>query len=496
MKPVLTPGQMRALEQAAFERGVSPLLLMEDAARCMFDRMRELLPAAAGSGVFLCGSGNNGGDGLALARLFLMAGYATTVFMPKAPSTDQAGENLRYYTARGGRVETGMPDRLSCDFCVDALLGTGFHGMPAEPLDKWIRLLGRSALPFVFSVDLPSGMNGETGECALFPDGTPACVRATHTLTLGFHKTGLLTGPARGLAGEVIRCPIQLPDLPLETDCYLTEEEDLSFLPGRPADLHKGGAGRVLLFAGSRGMAGAAAMAAQAALRMGAGLVTIACEDEVLPVLQTLVPNAMCVPIDEAAVRPPAHDVLAAGCGLGTKAETRERLLRLLERTDAPVILDADALNLLAKERFPLPKNTLLTPHAGEAARLLGVDVRAVTDRLRESAVRLAGEYRASVLLKSSVSVATDGERCYINALTAPALAKGGSGDALCGIAAAVTAQRRAAGKEPDPAKTGAVSSLILSLCGRKAEELYTARCPLTGDVIDQLPGVLAGLPC
>lgn len=493
MRPVLTPAQMRAYEENAFDRGLSPLLLMEDAAREMHRQIRARLPENARTAAIFCGSGNNGGDGLALARLFRKDGFQVSVFLPVPPSTPEAQENLRCLTALGISVTSRLPAGLSFDFAVDAFFGTGFHGTPKPPFDAWIKAIGMGKFGQVFSVDIPSGLDGTAGTAARDENGGPLCVRADWTLVLGFPKTGLLTGPDRPFCGRLIDCPIHLPEPGPETDLFIVGPEDIpALLSARDRRMHKGNAGRVLLYAGSTGMAGAAGMAALGALRAGAGLVTIACEKELIPILQTLVPNAMCVSAEQAVRCPPAHDVFAAGCGLGTGESALCFLTAFLKKETGPVILDADALNQLAKAPFSLPDHTLLTPHAGEAARLLHADTGTVLNDLCGAARRIAGAYHASVLLKSDVSVASDGKTSYVNALDAPALAKGGSGDALCGMTAAFLAERNARGLPLCLPETAALSSVLLSLCGRKAEEVFGSRSALTSDILSFLPGLMA----
>ena len=491
MRPILSPEGMRELEQKAFSRGVSPLLLMEDAARAMAERLFALEKDAKSCAV-LCGSGNNGGDGLALARLLLKRGVRAAVFLPKESQTPQALENLRYFEALGGEIRRDIPDEWPFDFAVDALFGTGFRGRVRPPYDAWVQALNASGLR-VYAVDIPSGLDGETGACGRTEDGLPLCVRADKTFVLGYPKEGLLLGPDRALCGKLIDCPIHLPADEPPTDTYLMEREDLMLLPVRAADAHKGLAGRVLIYAGSKGMAGAAAMAALGALRMGAGLVTVACEEEVLPIVQTLVPNAMCVPISQAVKAPPPHDALAAGCGLGQTEETREKLVALLSLEAGPAVLDADALNLFAQKPFALPRDTLLTPHIGEAARLLGQGTDGVLGDMKGSAAKLSESTGACVLLKSAASVATDGKEFFVNALSAPALAKGGSGDALCGMTAALLAEQRALHQSRPLHPTAALSSLIMSLCGREADRRIGPRSALTGEVLEQLRAVLNG---
>ncbi len=497
MRPVLSPVQMRTFEKNAFARGLSPLLLMEDAAREMHGKILERLPENARSAAVFCGSGNNGGDGLALARLFQKDGFQVSVFLPVPPSTPEAQENLRCLSALGVPVTNELPAEFPFDFAVDAFFGTGFHGMPRPPYDAWIRAVSRAEFRQVFSVDIPSGLDGAAGTAARDENGAPLCVRADWTLVLGFPKTGLLTGPDRRFCSRLIDCPIHLPDPGPESDLFIVGPEDMDvLLPARDRRMHKGNAGRVLLYAGSAGMAGAAGMAALAALRAGTGLLTIACEKELVPILQTLVPNAMCVPVEQALRRPPVHDVFAAGCGLGTGESTLANLTAFLQKETGPAVLDADALNLLAKTPFSMPEHTLLTPHAGEAARLLHVNTEEVLNDLCGAARRIAETYQASVLVKSDVSAATDGKTGFINAMEAPALAKGGSGDALCGMIAAFLAERNAGGLPLCLPETAALSSMILSLCGRKAETVFGVRGALTGDILSFLPDILSPQRC
>ena len=285
---------------------------------------------------------------------------------------------------------------------------------------------------------------------------------------------------------------VDLPPIVAEQGMARVTRQALRWIPPRAADAHKGTAGRVLLYMGSFGMAGAAAMAARAALRAGAGLVTVAAPREIIPVLQTLVPNAMCVPAETLAERIPAHDALAAGCGLGQSPETRAILSHLLAAEKGPAVLDADALNLLAAESFVLPSETALTPHPGEAARLLNVPVEQVLEDVPAAARRLSERFGAVALLKNHVSAAAHGDSVWLQPHGAPSLAKGGSGDALTGILAALCADATVCAGMPDPLLArAALASLWLGLAGEKAMALYGDRSALTGEVIDFLPAVL-----
>ena len=498
---VLTPKEMREREEAAFSRGVSPILLMEDAARALRDRLVPLL-RPLDRVLIICGTGNNGGDGAALGRLLLLEGFETRVLYVAEPRTESAKIMRTYYEALGGRAavcDGGYEARVEAfrpDCVVDALFGTGFHGMPDRDSAALIRLINRLKARIVFSVDVPSGMNG--GDGAVPRDAEtdePLCVRATHTVTIGAWKPGLLLTRSPSLAGHVSLAGIALPVPDSEPDVCLLKENALGWIPARLPEAHKGTAGRVLMYMGSMGMAGAAAMAAKAALRAGAGLVTVACPKEIIPILQTLVPNAMCVAEETLTERIPPHDALAAGCGLSRSAETRKRLTELLSRESGPAILDADALNLLATQAFDLPSQTVLTPHPAEAARLLGTETDAVLADPVGAARSLAVRYRSTVLLKNHVSLASDGQSVLIQRQGSPALAKGGSGDALAGILAALCADAAVCSEEDADRRLlckAALASLWLGAAGEIAQQRYGDRSAFTGEVIDLLPEALA----
>lgn len=497
-EPVLTPEAVRAWEHAAFAGGVSSLLLMEDAARRLMETLRPLL-APGDRTLIVCGPGNNGGDGAALGRLLLAEGRATLLAAAAAPATDDARTMRAYYEALGGQAidggdAVGAIAAFRPDCVVDALFGTGFHGAPEGLYADLIGAVNRSGARVVLAVDIPSGLNGRDGSFAVAPDGSPLMVRATHTVTLGAWKPGLLLTQAP--VGRLTRARIALPDMAPETDLRLLTGDALRWIPPRARDAHKGTAGRVLMYMGTEGMAGAAAMAALAALRAGAGLVTVACPREILPTVQALVPNAMCVPADTLTERIPPHDALAAGCGLGQGEAARATLAALLARETGPAVLDADALNLLAAAPFPLPPETVLTPHPGEAARLAGLSVRQVTGAPLDAARSLADRYHAAVLLKGTVSLATDGQRTLVQRRGAPSLAKGGSGDALTGILAAFCADRTVCADQRGRDRLvscAALASLCLGLAGERAQADLGDRSALTGDVIDRLPEVLSG---
>ncbi len=488
MQYAVSPKRMRALEQHAFSMGVSALLLMEQAALTVAEALEMALNGVMNKRVLIvCGAGNNGGDGLAAARLLLNKGCNVTVWLLDEPKTEEARVNLAYLNALApncASIILSVPDITGFDAVVDALFGTGFHGIPDGLNASAISQINASSAPVILSVDIPSGMNGETGEAAL-------CVHATHTVTLGFAKIGLYLTNQKASVGSLAVAPLQLPSVCVPNGDWpgacaeIMEEGTLkALLLHRSPDTHKGTAGRVLLYAGSMGMAGAAAMAARAALRSGAGLVTVACPKDVIPVLQQTVPNAMCMDIHEAVQHPLRHDVLAAGCGLGQGESARNNLLKLLANEKAPVVLDADALNMLAETPFALPQNAVLTPHIGEAARLLSISVEEAARDMFGTAQKLYQKYNALIVLKSACTVIYDGKTFALNVGAAPALAKGGSGDALCGILSALLADQALS---LSPIRGAQAACLWHGMAGRFAASHLGERSPLTGDVIDAL---------
>ena len=481
--PVLTPADMRRTEQKAFDCGVPSLLLMEHAAMAVVEELEEALGGdCRGKNVlFLCGKGNNGGDGLAAARLFNMRGGIAAVWLCGAPQTENAKINLKWLEATNARVmnleklpEDQLPfmskewDRVY-DGCVDALLGTGSRGAPDGLLSRVI-----SSLPLhgpVIAVDIPSGIDGTTGD-------TPgAFVRANATVTFHAPKPGLYLTREREAVGKIVVADIGLQgmDLPcddLHLNCQVMTAKALRRLPKRSLNAHKGDCGRVLIYAGSPGMAGAAAMCAQAAITAGAGLTTIACGREILPILQTLVPGAMCVDTMDAIRQPPVYDVLAVGCGLGQSEETWANILKLWN-PEKPSVWDADGLNLLAKHPITLGNNAVITPHIGEAARLLKVDAAEILQDRLAAARQLAEIFGCTAVLKSDVSVICDVRdrrpRYFLNAVGSPALAKGGSGDALTGILAVLLQGR-------NPADAAALACLWHGVAGVMGARMYGER--------------------
>lgn len=516
MLQTILPAEMKSLETAYMEKaGVSAEELMRRAASHVARTASRLSAGRPGAALCLCGTGNNGGDGLAAMRMLAEAdrsfrGECWVMEGALSPDAErelsklkereaaEAGEPRVWVRRMTGRKPPPMPERVSC--VLDAMLGTGLsrpvEGMTAEWCEAANTLYERG-VP-VIAVDIPSGLNGETGEVM------GRAVRATETVTFHRPKAGLYLREGPDYAGRVTVADIGISDAALPESgagFSILEQSDLAaLLPPRRRVSHKGNYGRALLWAGSRGMAGAAALCATAALRTGAGLVTVACPEKIVDVVQTLCPCATCIPLPmedpdkawallgEALDR---SDALGAGCGLGREAATQKLLERLLVRlqTDPlPAVLDADALNLLAgrgAEKIRLPR-AVLTPHPGEAGRLLGCEAAGVTLDPVSAARRLMRRYGAGVVLKGAASVLVDAEEGEaLNPFGTPAMAKGGSGDALTGVIAALLAMRAAGGLKADMSglKLLQTACALHGLAGEAAEERFGERGALATDL-------------
>jgi len=492
MLRTISPQDMREMEQAFMKgTGYPSILLMEHAAQAVVDAVE----AAAGKGatvLFVCGSGNNGGDGCAAARLWMQRGGRAVVWLLKSPSQmkGDAGVNARLLGSCGATLHVlygEAPEIPSgCAAIVDALYGTGLsREIEGAALDA-VQRMNASGLP-VIAVDIPSGIDGQTGAAL------GEAVRAAQTVTFHRPKHGHLLFPGRAHTGRLTVAEIGiLSDWDGAQGYDVLEAGDVSaLLPQRPMDGHKGTFGHVLSVAGSSGMAGAACLCAHAALRAGAGLVTAACTLPVLMALQTHVPCAMAQAVcPGAAFDLSAADALvnlakgkralAIGPGLGVSEETYQAITQLLE-SDMPKVVDADALNMLAAFGGRVGPNTVLTPHPGEMARLCGVSTAEIAAAPVEYAQQLAQEMCACVLLKGATTVIAMGEEITLNTTGCDGMATGGSGDVLTGVIASLLAQ----GMPPyDAARAGAYCH---GKAGERAQSALGARGMTALDICAQL---------
>ncbi len=465
---ILNADEARAFDRWAMERlAVPPLVLMENAALALADAIGERFAEARRVALF-CGPGNNGGDGFALARQLATRGYETDLFLAAfgRPLSNDCSRQLEICEALGLEpLELGedwqavVAGAARSDLLVDALFGTGLARPLATPFDALVEWLNGAGKPIV-AVDLPSGLDASRPE----PPGVS--IRAALTVTFAAPKVAHLFAPAAETCGEVVVADLGVPfdrSPVAEGALHLLVASELATgLSPRAPGAHKGDFGHVLLVAGSRGKAGAAILAARAAVTGGAGLVTVATAEGAWAALAAAVPEAMSLPQREEAggglaranlVRLLAaaaeRDVLAVGPGLGTAPETCELVRELARAARVPLVLDADGVNAFAGRASELRAReapTVVTPHPGELARWLGLTVAEVqADRLA-AARRGAAESGAIVVLKGegTLVAAPDGS-CFLNRTGGPVLASGGSGDVLTGLVAARLAQ----GDEP-----------------------------------------------
>lgn len=492
MQIILSPEQMRELEQQYFRAtGTPSAQLMRTAAAQLVQAMDERGLVRGRSIVFLCGTGGNGGDGLAAAAMCHALGARCRVYLAQPPET-YTGDAARYLHALPAEIPLqcagAFPDS---DVIVDALFGIGLNRPVAGHYAGLIGQVNASSA-FTVSVDIPSGISAATG------DILGSAVRADLTITFQHMKPGHFLRFGMDHSGETDVRDIGIPpefltDIPPlnESHRFLFRPDNASvaaMLPQRQHFSHKNTHGHLLLIAGSFGMAGAAAMAARAALHTGAGLVTIACPRSIVPILQTLVPEAMCLPLPEdenGCISAAAEEILAAALarksavaiGPGLSRAFPEKLLRLVADCGLPAVFDADALRL--KRYQP---HHLITPHPGEAARLIPLTGDEIADAIQLHSLG------PQVIYKGAASIIAADDGLFLSDTGSPCMAKGGSGDVLTGIAGALLARGLS------PAQTAVAASHIHGRCGEAAEARFGKTYPTAMDLIACLPEVWQAL--
>ncbi|OGW60270.1 MAG: hypothetical protein A2V83_09100 [Nitrospirae bacterium RBG_16_64_22] len=505
---VVGSAEMRAIDRHAIEiAGIPAEILMENAGRAVATAMEASFGLLAGKTVcLLCGKGNNGGDGFVIARALSGAGVQALVWSVSAPGTLKGETRLHHdlFTRTGGRANRLTPSskaRFARDvsgsaLVVDALFGTGLNAPIAGFLARAIETVNASGKPVV-SVDVPSGINADTGAVL----GT--AVRAALTVTFGHMKAGLVLPPGSVHAGRVVVADIGLPEVSTTRvgprGGILSESEAGAILPARPSAGHKGTFGRVLIAAGSTGKTGAAVLASLGALRGGAGLVTIAHPAAFRDVFEQKTLEAMTLSVgrdrdtffnlsavDSIRAAAAGADAAAIGPGIGLAPGTAEAVSALVRDVACPLVLDADALTLLAGKEAAVRRRrgiTVLTPHPGEMARLIGGRVEQVQkDRVR-AARDAAARYGAVVVLKGagSVTALPDG-RYWINRTGNAGMATGGTGDVLTGLIAALLA-----GGLPAPS-AAPLAVFVHGLAGDLAAEACGTTGLIASDLARKIP--------
>ena len=462
-----TAEEMRELDrQTIQEVGIPGVVLMENAGRGAAELIRRRYGPKPRRVAVLAGRGNNGGDGFVIARYLRGWGWPVEVFLfaERGRVGGDARVNLEIWLKLGGHLrdvpseeafEAAKDDIARAELVVDALLGTGLNSEVRGLLRGVIEFVNELGRPVV-AVDIPSGLDASTGHIL------GVAVKADLTPTFGLAKVGQVLHPGVELVGELEVVDIGIPPevvrgAGLRTALLGPEELDCRPLGPRPRDSHKGTYGHLLVVAGSPGKTGAAAMASEAALRAGAGLVTLAIPLSLNPILEVKLTEVMTEPVPEEEGTFSSKSIprlsalldgktaLALGPGIGTREGTKEAVLELLRKVQIPVVIDADGLNCLVGKLHVLKEceaPVVITPHPGEMGRLLGISARQVQEDRLQVARRFATEYRCVVVLKGARTVVASSDgRAFINPTGNPGMASGGTGDVLTGVIGGFLAQ-------------------------------------------------------
>ena len=514
MRTIVSAKEMRWCDDVTIHKhGVPSLLLMENAGRGVAETAAlEFGPPNGKRILIFCGKGNNGGDGFVAARYLLKAGATVTIVLLSSARTLQGDARSNYDTlARLKNIEAGslsikkfsrtlLKTLHKQDIVIDAIFGTGFTGEVREPFLTAIRWINRQRVP-VLSVDIPSGVDGTTGVVV------NAAVKARCTVTFGLAKIGLLLNQGQDHVGTLRIIDIGIPknvsrSKSLKT--FLVEQEDVRrVLPQRSSTANKYSVGKVFVLAGARGYTGAAYLCAMAALRVGAGAVMLGIPEAVYTVVARRIAEVIVKPLPSTKEGTLARgalgeiqeklswaDVVVLGPGLSTNPETQEVIAAILRKHPGQMVVDADALRGIADiglaQLRKLKGKFVLTPHAGEYSRIIGVPAREIEVSRIEMARAGSSKGKATIVLKGGPTATgiADGT-VYLNSTGNPGMATVGSGDVLAGIIAALWAQGV-------PQNAAAYAGVFLhGLAGDIASDILGERSIIAGDLIDHLPAAI-----
>lgn len=506
MRNLVSGSQMKEIDRYTIETiGIPSLVLMERAAYAV---VCEALKSVTKKDRIwaVCGNGNNGADGIAAARMLYLKGYSVSVIL--AGSREHGTEEYKQQLAIADKLDMDIiefddfiPGR--CDVIIDAVFGVGLSREVGGSYRGLLETLAGCGARLVAAVDIPSGVSADTGEIM------GIALKADITVTFGYEKLGTMLYPGRAESGRVVVADIGFPEVsykrtrPRFPEYFAYGEEDLSRLPLRPAYSNKGSFGKVLIVAGSRNMSGAAYLSALSAYRTGAGLVKIFTVEENREILQTSLPEAIIAAYDPAeayALTDHFQDLLEEQCGwasvivlgpgIGSEPYTKNLVETVLAGAYVPIILDADGLNTIAQ--YPeltnyFTENIIVTPHLGEMARLTGVTVEDIKNRLILTAREYADRFGITCVLKDAVTIAAlKDQRTYVNASGNSAMAKAGSGDVLTGIIAGLLALGM---EEADAAAMGVY---LHGRAGDKVREEKGEHGLLARELADAISGVMS----
>lgn len=489
MNYVVTNAQMKKAEAECDKSFLSYSMLMQNAGTAAADYILGHCNEKT-KAVVLCGSGNNGGDGFVIARILRENKIPTEIILANGePKTETARGYFDNSALDYSKEERCKAVLGEANLVVDCVFGTGFHGKLPEKISELMELANQK--PLKFAVDVPSGVDSDTGEY------DENCFKPTHTLVLAAMKKGLINPNCADILGNVA-----LLDIGIKAECYreytaVFKDSAEDVLPKRLPSTNKGSFGRLLNIAGSLYYCGAAAMSTKAALRMGTGLCTLAAPISVVKILASAIHETTYLPLSEdengfisencsekIAEILPKMNAVSIGCGLGNSENTRVLTEFVIKNAKCPIIIDADGINSISRNIDVLKArtgDTVITPHPLEFSRISGLSVNEIQRDRISAAKAFSQKYGVAVLLKGAYTVIADGKEVYVNASGNAALAKGGSGDVLTGIIAAMLAQGV-------PAVRAAVEGAYIH--GKTADELVKKMPPrkvLAGDIIENL---------
>jgi hydroxyethylthiazole kinase-like uncharacterized protein yjeF len=500
--------KMKLIDQYSIDVIKIPaLVLMERAAAEMAVFMKQKI-SKSDRILAVCGTGNNGGDGIAAARILYLQGYQTAILLigEETKASQQTKTQLEIAKNIGIPFETR--NRLGeYPVIIDGIFGVGLSRQVTGVQQEIILEINQNR-NLVFAVDLPSGISADTGNvlnCA---------VRADYTITFGYQKQGLLLYPGAGYAGEILVADIGFPKIAAEKaklETFYYGAEDLCCLPERDFRGHKGSFGSVLVIAGSKGMSGAAYLSAKAAYKTGAGLVKVLTSDDNRTILQTSLPEALYASYDEEELLHEEWEskmiemfrwasVIVIGPGLGQTDLSRELLRLVMRKAQVPVIVDADGINMLAKwldgqtmepqSRLKIVADhfagqVILTPHLMELSRLTGIPIAEISNNMIDTSKQCSYNSKLIYVIKDARTVVALQDRRYINVSGNHGMATGGSGDVLTGIIAGLTAQKM------DPYEAACLAVYLHGLAGDHAAWEKGTYSMMAGDIVDSIGKVM-----
>lgn len=499
---IVTAAQMRAIEKLSDENGVSYMQLMRNAGT-IFGRWIEKLMEEhkCRNAVFLCGSGNNGGDCFIAAEYLKNEGvHACIGLMSGMPKTEIS--KTAFDEMNGVEVYAGYDEIknavMAADVIIDGIFGTGFHG---ELDEKIISMLKINSEALRIAADIPSGGNAVTGAVS------KGCFKADYTVTFGFKKFGMTQYPLKDYCGNIITAEIGIPEKCTECIPAVEELSDMyipALLRRRTADSHKGTYGTLLSVTGSRSMPGAASLSGKAALRCGCGLLRQCSVPENIPSAASAFPEAVYIPMESGSdgfytftnaekliSLSESVSAVLIGCGLGVSSQTKMLVRELIRSVKCPVILDADGINCIADEPNIIneAKNgIILTPHPAEMGRLTGVSAGEIqADRLGVCMEFVSMFPNAVLVLKGAGTIIASQNSIYVNSTGNPGMSTGGSGDVLSGMTASFAAQGISL------SASAVLGTYIHGKAGDMAALKYSMHSMLPTDIINELPEIFLG---